>query len=53
MVVVMTDFVIVAVVIVSNLINCMLGGGICGIGSGGGVRHCCSGSSIVHYHHHQ
>ena len=31
--------VILVVVIMSNLINFMLDGGICGIGSGGGVRH--------------
>ena len=43
---------IVAVVIRSNLINYMVGSGICAIVSGGGVIHGCSGSSFVHHHLH-
>ena len=43
--------VLVRVVIKSNFINCMVGG-ICGIFSGGGVRHGCCGSSFVHHHLH-
>ena len=43
--------VLVTVVIRSNFINCMAGG-ICGIVSGGDVRHGCTGSSLVHHHHH-
>ena len=39
------------VVIRSNFINCMAGG-ICGIVSGGGVGHGCSGSYFVHHHLH-
>ena len=35
-----------------KLINCMVGGGICGIVSGDDVRHGCTGSSLVHHHHH-
>ena len=48
----MAAVVIVAVVIRSNLIKVMVGGGICGIVSGGGVRHDCSGYSHVHHLHH-
>ena len=44
--------VIVAVVIWSIFINCMLGGGICGIVSGNGVIIGCSGDYFAHHHHH-
>ena len=44
--------VIVAVVILSIFINCMLGDGICGIVSGRGIIIGCSGSSLAHNHHH-
>ena len=43
--------VLVTVVIRSNFINFMAGG-ICGIVSGGGVRHGCICSSFVHHHLH-
>ena len=42
--------VIVADVVWSIFINCMLGGGICGIVSGGGVIIGCSGSALAHHH---
>ena len=48
----MTAFVMVAVVIRSNLINCMLGGSTCGFGSGGGLTIGFGGSSLSHHHHH-
>ena len=44
--------VIVAVVIWSIFINCMFGGGICDIVSGGGVLIGCGVSSLAHHHHH-
>ena len=54
----------VAVVIRKNLFLCILGGGICGVGSGSdGVKHCCSFFFLayhplhprhhLHYHQHQ
>ena len=42
---------LVTVVIRSNFKNCMVDG-ICGIVSGGGVRHGCSGFSFVHHNLH-
>ena len=44
--------VIGAFVVLSNFINCMLVGGICGIVSGDGVKVGYSGSSLSHHHHH-
>ena len=43
---------IVPILIWNNLINCMLGGGICGIGSGVGIKIGCNSSSLAHYHPH-
>ena len=51
MVVVMTAVVIGAVVIMSNFINCMLGGSICGAGSCSGVTIGFGGSFLAHHHH--
>ena len=42
----------VEVMIRKNLYMCMLGGGICNVGSGGDVRSGCCGSSLVHHHNH-
>ena len=52
MVVVMTAVVIAAVVIMSNLINCMLVGSIFGAGSCSGVTIGFGGSLLAHHHHH-
>ena len=51
LVMVVAAVVLVTVLIRSNFINCMVGG-VCGIVSGGGVRHGCSGSSFVQHHLH-
>ena len=51
--VVMTAVVIVAVVIMNNLINCMLGCSICGAGSCKGVTIGFGGSFLAQHHHHQ
>ena len=51
-VVMMTAVVIAAVVIMSNLFNCMLGGSICGAGSCSGVTISFGGSFLAHHHHH-
>ena len=45
-----TAVVIVAVVIRINLINCMLGGGICCIVRCGGDIIVCIGSYLTHHH---
>ena len=48
---VVTAVVLGTFVIRSSLKNCLVGG-ICGIVSGGGVRHGCICSSFVHHHLH-
>ena len=49
---ILTAVVRVAVVIRSNLSNCMFGGGICGVGRGSGVNSGCGGSTFSHHHHY-
>ena len=44
--------VMLAVVIVSNLINYMLGGSICVVGCGRGLTNNFGGSSLAHHHRH-
>ena len=54
MVMVMMAFVRLAVGIRTNLLICMLGEGIFGFGSGGGVNNGCCGLSLAqHQHQHQ
>ena len=45
------DFVRVAVVIRSNLFNIVFGSGICGVGSGSGLSSGCGGFSLAQHHH--
>ena len=49
---VMIAVVRLAVGITENLFICMLGCGIFGVGSGGGVISGCGGSSLTHHQHH-
>ena len=47
-----TAVVMMALVVRKSLFVCMLGCGICGVGSGDGVNSGCGGSFLANNHHH-